>query len=387
MRPGSSGPDSRDATRPDARRGRRARRRRRHHRHLPAVPRARGRVLGAAARSGRRRRRYVVLEPLPGRAVRLRELHVRLPVLARALRRVGVAGTLRRAARDRALPQPRRRPLRPAPAHALRRAGHLRRVRRVGGRLDGDRRRRLGVPGALRCRRNRRPVGAVRPRRPGARRLPRRTAAHGPVAGRTRRPRGQTRRRDRNGIERRAAGARDRRRGRVAHRVPTHRQLVHAAQQPADHGRRAGAAARRLRSHPRDLEHVGARVPPRSARPRRIRRFRRGTARVLRADVGEPGLLQAHEQLRRSPVRRGRQRHVVRVPRREDPQHRARSRDRGEADPQGPPLRRAPPAVRHGLLRDVQRAERVARRHQADADRARRPGAGSRRPTASVRST
>ena len=53
-----------------------------------------------------------------------------------------------------------------------------------------------------------------------------------------------------------------RRRGRVADRVPAHRQLVHAAQQRADHRRRAGAAPGRLRSDPRGAEHVGRRVPP-----------------------------------------------------------------------------------------------------------------------------
>ena len=93
-----------------------------------------------AARSGRRRGGDVVLEPLPRRPVRLGELHLRLPVLQGALRGVGVAGALRRAARDRALPQPRGRPLRPPPPHALRRQGHLCRLRRVVGDMDGDRR-------------------------------------------------------------------------------------------------------------------------------------------------------------------------------------------------------------------------------------------------------
>ena len=123
-------------------RRRRARRRGRHHRHLPALPGTRGRLLGAARRGRQRRRRHVVLEPVSGRPVRLRELHVRLPVLARAVRRVGVAGALRRAARDRALPQPRGRPVRPAPPHPLRLSGHGRRVRRAVGHVGRDARRR-----------------------------------------------------------------------------------------------------------------------------------------------------------------------------------------------------------------------------------------------------
>ena len=46
---------------------------------------------------------------------------------------------------------------------------------------------------------------------------------------------GQARRRHRNRFERRTGGPRHRRRGRVADRLPTHRQLVHTAQQRADH--------------------------------------------------------------------------------------------------------------------------------------------------------
>ena len=44
--------------------------------------------------------------------------------------------------------------------------------------------------------------------------------------------------------------------------------------------------------------------------------------------------------------------------------------DRRAADPQGPPLRREAAAVRHRLLRGVQRPEGVARRPPRDADRA-----------------
>ena len=73
-------------------------------------------------------------------------------------------------------------------------------------------------------------------------------------AGRLRR---QARRRHRHRIERRADHPGHRRRGRLADRVPAHRQLVHAAQQRADHARGAGAAPGRLRGDPRGAEHVG----------------------------------------------------------------------------------------------------------------------------------
>ena len=124
------------SSRPAARR-RRAGRRRRHHRHLPALPGPRSRLLRAAARGRRRRGGHVVLEPLPRGPVRLGELHLRLPVLEGAVRRVGVAGALRRAAGDRALPQPRGGPLRPPAPHAVRRQGHLGRLRRGVGDVDG----------------------------------------------------------------------------------------------------------------------------------------------------------------------------------------------------------------------------------------------------------
>ena len=65
-------------------------------------------------------------------------------------------------------------------------------------------------------------------------------------------------------------------------------------------------------------------------------------------------------------------------------EHRRRSRDRGAADPEGPPVRREAAAVRHRLLRGVQRPERVARRPPRDADRARDRDAASR-PTDGVR--
>ena len=68
-------------------------------------------------RQGRRRRRHLVLEQVPGRAVRLRGL--RLPVLVRPgpLRRDPVEHEVRAAARDPRVPQRRRRPLRPPRAH------------------------------------------------------------------------------------------------------------------------------------------------------------------------------------------------------------------------------------------------------------------------------
>ena len=224
----------------------------------------------AAARGRRRRRRHVVLEPLPRRAVRLGELHVRLPVLEGAVRRVGVAGALRGAAGDRALPQPRGRPVRPPAPHPVRRRGHLGRVRRVVGDVDrghGRRRRRSARgsssprPACCRCR-----TSPTCPGRDDFRGEQHHTglwpATPVDFAGKRVAVIGT----GSSGVQ---LDPGHRRRGRVADRVPAHRQLVHAAQQRADHARRAGAAPGRLRSDPRDAEHVAQRVPPPAARPRR----------------------------------------------------------------------------------------------------------------------
>ena len=60
-------------------------------------------------------------------------------------------------------------------------------------------------------------------------------------------------------------------RRRVADRVPAHRQLVHAAQQHADHPRRAGPAAGRLRGPVRGAQHVDQRVRPSGQPAHRVR--------------------------------------------------------------------------------------------------------------------
>ena len=77
------------------------RHRRRHLRPVPALPPARDGAEGPRVRGGHRRRRHLVLEPLPRLPLRLRELLLRLLVQPGAARRVGL---------DRALRRPSRRP-------------------------------------------------------------------------------------------------------------------------------------------------------------------------------------------------------------------------------------------------------------------------------------
>ena len=248
--------------------------------------RARGRLLRRPGRGRRRRGRDLVLEPLPRSSVRLRELHLRLSVLPGAVRRVGVAGALRRAARDRALPQPRRRPVRPPSPHAVRRQGHIGHVRRGHGDVDRHDRRRCGHSREVPRGRDRRAVGAPLPGRTGARGVRRRVAPHGSVARESPRLRGQTRRCRRHWFERRADRPGRRAGGRVADRLPAHRQLVHSAEQRADHPRRTGAAPGGVRGDLRDGEHVTARVPPPAARPGDLRRLRGRPPGLLRERCG-----------------------------------------------------------------------------------------------------
>ncbi len=217
--------------------------------------------------------------------------------------------------------------------------------------MDRHRRRWPRVPHALLHRRDRRPLGTVLPRRTRTRRLPRRVVPHRFVAGDAGRFRGQARRGHRDRVERRAADPFDRGRGRLADGVPTQRQLVHAAQQRADHPNRASATARRLRSDARDVEHLTRRVPACPARSGHVRRLRCRAAGVLREDVEQPRLLEAQQPLHRLVVRSGRECAVVRVHRREDPGHRQGSRHRRHVDPEGPPLRGEAAPVRHGVLR------------------------------------
>ena len=325
-----------NAPSPARRRGRRRpHRRRRHHRDLPAAPLAGGGLLGAARRGRRRRRRHLVLEPLPrAPASTPRATPTATCSRPRAVRRVGVAGALRRAARDRALPQPRRRPVRPASAHALRLPASCRPTwdeqSRRGRSSSSATAPRCGPgswsppPACCRCR--------TSPTCPGASDFGGESHHTGrwpkdgvDLAGKRVAVVG-------TGVQRRAGDPGHRRRGRVAHRVPAHRQLVHAAQQLADHAprsRRSSAPTSRRSST------CSTRRPPASSTspttgPRSTTREQERIG-LLRADVGQPRASQAHQQLHRPAVRRGGERRVVRVHRRQDPRSIVDDPDDGRA--------------------------------------------------------
>ena len=103
-----------------------------------APPPAPTRIERAGLRVGPERRRHLVLELLPGSAVRRRERRLLLLVLGRAPAGVVVERALSRPARAAPLPEPRRRPLRPPQGHSARDDRHRRRLRRGERPLDGD---------------------------------------------------------------------------------------------------------------------------------------------------------------------------------------------------------------------------------------------------------
>ena len=237
---------------------------------------------------------------------------------------------LRGAAGDRALPQPRGRPVRPPAPHALRHEGHLGRVRRAVRDVDGDapttaprsgRGSSSPRPACSRCR--------TFPDVPGPRGLRGASSTTRALAGE---PVDFAAKRvavigtGSSGVQVIPVIADE---VAVPHRVPAHRQLVHAAEQRADHRRGAGAScgptSKSLREVLNTSIHGFHHV---AARPSRLRRLRGRAPGVLRADVEQPRLHEAHQQLHRPAVRPRRERRVVRVRRRQDPWHRRGPRNR-----------------------------------------------------------
>ena len=124
----------RRSRRPTRSRFRRDRRRRRLRRSVRPAPPARDGPERARARAGGRYRRHLVLEPLPRRALRHRVGRLLVLLLGGARAGMGMERAVSDGARDPALPEPRRRPLRPAPGYPgehSRRRGALRRIERA----------------------------------------------------------------------------------------------------------------------------------------------------------------------------------------------------------------------------------------------------------------
>ena len=280
---------------------------------------ARSRLLRAAARGRRRRRRYLVLEPLPGRPVRLRELHLRRTCSRKSCSTNGSGRSTS--------------PSSPRPSATSTTWSTV----STSGATSGSAPRSpsaafdetsatwtvvLGDGTELRARFLVAATGVLSvpyfPDVPGRDEFRGESYHTGPLAGDARRLRGQARRRHRYRVERRADHPRHRRRGRVAHRVPAHRELVHAAQQRTDHAPTEQArAARRLRSDPRDAEHVGAAGSSTAPHDRGAFDDSEDERRAFFEKMwNSPGFSKLIEQLHRPVVRPRRERGVVRLHRR-----------------------------------------------------------------------
>ena len=268
-------------------------------------------------------------------------------------------GALRRAAGDRALPQPRGGPLRPAPPHPLRRQGHRGRLRRRSGTWrvtagDGTEvqaRFLVAATGVLSV-----PYTPDVPGRDDFRGESYHTglwpATPVDFAGKRVAVIGTS-------SQRRAGRPRHRRRGGLADRVPADGQLVHAPEQRADHRRASrrscgpASSSCATSSTPRC---TASTTRPTTGRPSRTPRTSAGAStRQMWNSPGFTKLTSNYTDLLSNPDANA---EWCDVHRRQDPRHRARPGDGGAAHPQGPPLRGEAAALRHRLLRGLQPAQR-----------------------------
>ena len=280
--------------------------------HVHGPPAARAGPVGARLRGRRGRGRHLVLEPVPGRAVRLGEHVLLVLVPARAGAGVAAGRALPGPAGDPALPRARRRSPGPEEGLHLQRPGDQRGLRRGGQPVDDHHRGRN--PRDARPTWSRRSA-ACHGQQAG---VPRRGPLRGPVAahrglaaraGGLHRP---ARRGHRHGRVRHPGHPGDRRAGRPPDGVPADGPVHHPGRQ-----RSAGPAAGRAVeaelprvAPPRPL--LPGRHPVRGQRPVGARRVGAGAARRVRGGLGpgrvhvRPGhLLRPGPDRGSQPVRRG----------------------------------------------------------------------------------
>ena len=214
-------------------------RRRRHRRRrfgpLSTLQAAGTRPHGAGIRGRHRRWRHLVLEPLPGRPVRFRKLDLRLLVLAGTARRMGLGGAFRWPARDRALPEPRRRQVRSAPRHPVQDPRHRRALPREHAQLGHHPGRRPALHGPLPGHRGRRAVGGDVAEHSRGREFPGHLLPHALLAEGAGQLRGQAGRGDRHRRHRHPDDHRSGEDGRAPDGVPAHAAMGRAAAQRQDH--------------------------------------------------------------------------------------------------------------------------------------------------------
>ena len=283
---------------------RRHHRRRRHVGPVPALSPARTGNAGARVRGRHRCRRHLVLEPLSGRAVRFRELLLRLLVLEANCWRNGTGRSISRASRKRcAISTTSPTSSTCAATSSFAAASRRRLTRRIRG--AGPSRWRTAAASARRFL-----ITAIGPlSTPTLPRIEGRDSFEGAVlphramAARAGRLHRQARRRDRHRRHRRADHPDHRRDGRPSHGVPAHAELVRAAAQRQDRRRDAEEDQGRLS---RDVRPVpgNVRLLPAYAGPaRRLRGLRRGARGVLRKALWRARLRHLAGQFPRHPDR------------------------------------------------------------------------------------
>ena len=341
-------------------RPRRRRRRGRLRRPVPAPPSARPRVLDHGARERRRRRRHLVLEPLPGRALRHREHRLLVQLRSGARDRVAVVGAVRDAARDPPLPG------HVADKHDLRRdIGFSTRVESAAWDDDG-----VALARAHRSRR-RASLPLLRDGDAAASRCPRRRTSTASIASA-----GETyftSRWPHEGVD--FTGKRVAVIGTGSSAIQSIPLIAQQAAEltvfqrtpnfsrPAHNGPVSAAKKAAFDADPGGLPRGGPAVPAPASRgaPAASGRSQVSAAERLAKyedayAVRRPARAQRHLRRHRRQPRGERDR--VRVPARQDPLDRARSRDGGGALPEEPLLRHQAAVHRHQLLRDLQPAPR-----------------------------
>ena len=230
------------------------------------------------ARRRRRPRRHLVLEPLSGRPLRLRELHLRLFILEGTARGVALEGTVLGPAGEPALSELRRRQIRPTQIHAVQlqgRGGAFRRGARSVAAHD-QRRPRTDLP--LRHHGGRSAFGADAAAAGGDGQFQGTLVPHLLLAARAGRYGRQEGRGHRHRRHRHSDHRRDRRQGRRIDGVPAAAELERAAQQQPDLERGDGRYPRTLRRDLRDLRPHSRRLRARARSPRLLRGDARGAA-------------------------------------------------------------------------------------------------------------
>ena len=277
---------------------------------------------------------------------------------------------------DPALPQPRRRPLRPAPRHPVRRpASTAARSTRPTQPLDDRRPTRATTS---------RPSSSSWPSAACRRRSCRRSRAStrfqgdwyhtGALAARGRRLHRPARRRHRHRLVGDPVDPGHRRAGRAPDGVPAHAELQHAGQQRARSTRTEVAALQgQLPRAPRRRPATsGFGVPSRAADEVGARgRRRRSARRPTRAAGSRAASSGCCSPSTTCIVDKAANDTAAEFVREQDPRDRRRPRGRRDAVPDGPPVRHQAAVPRHRLLRDVQPRQRHARRPPQDAARSR----------------